>query len=234
MTDGTCYRCGQSYTKRGMNRHLRSCLPDGSDSSDTALLRIVGTHRDEYWIHTLVDGETTLAALDSFLRDFWLECCHHLSSFQFDRARYDNDNPGVLGSEPQSRGQSMDVSLGTVLDRHRVEEFSYVYDWGSSTKLTLEVVETGEWDLSTIASMSETDLSTSYEGLLVLTRNEQPERDCDSCGDPADQLCQECLMGRRSGGLYCDSCADEHDECGYPRFLPVVNSPRSGVCGYMG
>ena len=29
------------------------------------------------------------------------------------------------------------------------------------------------------------------------------------------------------------NCADEHD-CGLGSFLPVVNSPRAGVCGFVG
>jgi len=232
MTDGQCYLCGKTYTKRGMNRHLRSCLPEAGEETNAVVLRISGTHRDDYWIHILVDRETTLATLDSFLRNFWVECCDHLSSFQIGGVDYSNDNPGVLGSKPQ-RGRSMDISLGAVLDRHTVEEFSYVYDWGSSTHLTLSVVETGRWVLSTLDSDSEEDVSTSNEGLLLLTRNEQPHKECASCGDPADQICQGCLMRRGPDALYCQACADDHD-CERPRFLPVVNSPRSGVCGYSG
>jgi hypothetical protein len=232
MTDGQCYLCGETYTKRGMNRHLRSCLPASEGETDSVVLRISGTHRDDYWIHTLVDQATTLVTMDSFLRDFWVECCGHLSTFQIGSVDYNNDNPGSPTSEPQ-RGQSMDVSLGAVLDRHTVEEFSYVYDWGSSTHLTLSVVETGRWDLSTLNSDSEEDVSTEYEGLLLLTRNDQPTRECTSCSEPAEQICQECLMRRGPDAFYCQACADDHD-CAHPRFLPVVNSPRSGVCGYMG
>jgi len=154
MTDGQCYLYGETFTKRGMNRHLRSCLPSSEEVTRSVVLRISGTHRDDYWIHTLADQETTLMTLDSFLRDFWVECCHHLSTFQIDGTDYNSDNPGVGGSQPQ-RGRSMDISLRTVLDRHTVEEFSYVYDWGSSTYLTLSVVETGGWDLSTINRNSE-------------------------------------------------------------------------------
>jgi hypothetical protein len=232
MTDGQCYLCGETYTKRGMNRHLRACLPSSADGTPSVVLRISGTHRDDYWIHTLVDRETTLATLDSFLRDFWVECCHHLSTFEIEGVDYSNDNPGVLGSEPQ-RGRSLDISLGSILDRHNVEEFSYVYDWGSSTELTLSIVETGNWMSSKIDSGSEEDVTTDYQGLLLLTRNEHPNRECASCGDPADQICQGCLRRRGPDALYCHACADDHD-CERPQFLPVVNSPRSGVCGYTG
>jgi len=127
----------------------------------------------------------------------------------------------------------MDISLGAVQDRHTIEEFSYVYDWGASTHLTLSVVDTGSWKLSRIISGSEKDRSTGYDGLLLLTRNEQPDRACTSCGEQAEQTCQECLMRRGPDALYCEACANEHD-CEHPRFLPVVNSPRSGVCGYSG
>jgi hypothetical protein len=230
MTDGRCYLCGEIYTKRGMNRHIRSCLPAGGKRTNAVVLRIIGTHREDYWIHTLVDRETTLATLDSFLRGFWVECCHHLSTFEISGIDYSNDNPGALGSEPQ-RGRSMDVSVGTVMDRHTIEEFSYVYDWGSSTNLTLSVVDTGSWELSGVSSESGEDLSTGYDGVGLLTRNEQPPRECTTCGEQAKQICQECLMGRVRDAFYCEACAHEHD-CEHSRFLPVVNSPRSGVCGY--
>jgi hypothetical protein len=232
MTDGLCYLCGETYTKRGMNRHLRSCLPSPEGDTTAVVLRISGTHRDDYWIHTLVDRETTLATLDSFLRDFWVECCHHLSTFQIGGVDYNNDNPGGHESESQ-RGRSMDTSLGAVIDRHTAEEFSYVYDWGSSTHLTLSIVETGNWVLSTIDSDSEEDVSTGHEGLLLLTRNEQPHRECASCGESADRICQGCLVRRGPDAFYCEACADDH-ECERPQFMPVVNSPRSGVCGYTG
>lgn len=233
MTDGQCFLCGEVYTKRGMNRHLRSCLPESDGESSVYLLRTVGTHRDDYWIHTLLGEDVRLGQLDSFLRKFWLECCHHLSSFQIGRTDYDNENPGILGSRPQGRGRSMDVRLGTALDGGRIEEFSYVYDWGSSTRLTLSIVETGDWELSEIHSSSENDVSTGYDGILLVTRNSQPPRECRSCGESAEYLCQECLLSRGPEAMYCEGCADEHD-CRHPRLMPVVNSPRSGVCGYTG
>ncbi len=45
---------------------------------------------------------------------------------------------------------------------------------------------------------------------------------------------QSCL-GETQGdaGWLCDSCAEDH-KCGEDMLLPVVNSPRTGVCGYTG
>lgn len=34
-------------------------------------------------------------------------------------------------------------------------------------------------------------------------------------------------------GWLCESCAKNH-ECDEDMFLPVLNSPRTGVCGYTG
>lgn len=233
MTDGQCFFCGEVYTKRGMNRHLRSCLPESDGECSACLLRAVGTHREDYWIHMLVRENVTLTKLDSYLREFWLECCNHLSSFQIGGTDYDNENPGIAGSAPQGREQSMGIPLGTALEDGGIDEFGYVYDWGSSTRLTLSVVETGGWELSEIASSSENDVSTGHDGILLVTRNDQPPRECRFCGEPAEYLCQECLMRRGPEAMYCEDCTDEHD-CARPRFMPVVNSPRSGVCGYRG
>jgi hypothetical protein len=61
--------------------------------------------------------------------------------------------------------------------------------------------------------------------------NEPPSIPCMSCGKIAAQVCTECLWSGE--GWLCDECAAEH-ECGEEMLLPVVNSPRVGVCGYTG
>jgi hypothetical protein len=53
------------------------------------------------------------------------------------------------------------------------------------------------------------------------------------CGQPATRLCTECLHARQGGrSELCDEHArlHEHDEM----ILSLVNSPRTGVCGYDG
>ena len=54
---------------------------------------------------------------------------------------------------------------------------------------------------------------------------------CGVCGKPATQVCTECMW--ENTGWLCDECASKHDT-DEEMFLPVVNSPRVGMCGYTG
>jgi Zn finger protein HypA/HybF involved in hydrogenase expression len=79
--------------------------------------------------------------------------------------------------------------------------------------------------------------SSEFEGTLkkgkveILARNETPQIKCDQCEKPATTICTECLYD--GGGWLCDDCASTHG-CDEDMFLPLVNSPRAGVCGYTG
>jgi len=93
--------------------------------------------------------------------------------------------------------------------------FSHEYDFGSTTELNLRV-------------LAEHDGDPGPEAILLLARNTPPPILCEECGLPA------AWMGCDDDGEYhefCDECAGEDDE-GF--MLPVVNSPRTGVCGYTG
>ena len=228
MTDGTCYLCNKTYTKRGMTRHLGSCLPE-TDGGPLYHLRITGGRRSDYWLHLAIAETTPLSTLDKFFRDLWVECCSHLSAFSIDDQRYERpyDEDGVGGA---NRSQSMALEFGSVAPG--VDSFSYTYDFGSSTTLDVQIVETGEWSLSTLEAES---TETDYQGVVLLARNHPPDIECETCGAPATTICQTCLRDRAADAWLCDSCANAHeDDCDQPRYLPVVNSPRIGVCGYRG
>ena len=65
----------------------------------------------------------------------------------------------------------------------------------------------------------------------VLARNDAPVLPCDVCGKEATHVCTRCIYDDQ--GWLCDACVAEH-ECGEEMLLPVVNSPRVGMCGYEG
>ena len=93
----------------------------------------------------------------------------------------------------------------------------YVYDFGSSTELVVRHIGVIE--------------AAPVKRVRVVARNEAPSWPCDVCGRPASMLCVECVYDGR--GFCCETHALEHP-CDEDLLLPVVNSPRMGVCGYTG
>ena len=51
--------------------------------------------------------------------------------------------------------------------------------------------------------------------------------ECRFCNKIATQTCSLCWED------YCDKCIEAH-KCGEDYVMPIVNSPRTGVCGYFG
>ncbi|MGM0557286.1 MAG: hypothetical protein ACQEVA_12960 [Myxococcota bacterium] len=218
----TCRVCGGQYTARGLTRHLQSCLGETDDTQRTGYHLKISSAWDDYsMLHVLVDRFATFAALDSFLRGIWLECCGHLSSFMVGDVRYEANAGGGdfgWGEPPRPMGTKVHKVLEHGLD------FRYIYDWGSSTELEISCYGQRPWP----ATLEE-ESPESREQVLVLARNEPPEIECEFCDSDAEFLCTDCQYG---GLPMCEEHADEH-ECGV-FLLPVVNSPRMGVCGYTG
>lgn len=231
VSQGKCNLCGNVFSKRGMTRHLVTCrsshalakLEGRGKLRTTRLFHIAleGRYRPDYWLHLEAPADVTLRGLDQFLRDIWLECCGHLSAFTIANTRYELDTGGVDAMWPMFFGpagppKSMGAPLDSVL-RPKLK-FYHEYDFGTTTELSGQVV-------------------TAYEGqargktIQVLARNDPPPWTCVECGRPATLVCSSCIYSGE--GWLCDDCAVEH-ECGEEMCLPVVNSPRVGMCGYTG
>jgi hypothetical protein len=167
---------------------------------------VEGKWAKAYWMHLAVPAAAPLSKLDKFLRQIWLECCGHMSAFEIYGIRY--------SVSPMEDERGMKVPLGRVVDVGT--RFLYEYDFGSTTTLSLKVV--GFWDRA-----------TPKNNVELLSRNDPPQFNCDMCGtQPATLICTGC-----EGKWLCEPCSKAH-ECGEECLLPVVNSPRTGVCGYSG
>ena len=217
-TVGKCYLCSSTFSKSSMTKHLQACQranqgPEQGKGRGRVKrlfhLVVEGRGLPQYWLHVEVPASATLAELDDFLRDTWVECCGHLSAFTIGGVHY-LDDPAYADEK------TMRASLGKVLDVGTV--FDYEYDFGSTTELRLRV-------------LGEREGAARGRSIEVLARNDAPTIACDECGKPATQICSQCSWEGK--GWLCDSCAAEH-ECGDEMLLPVVNSPRVGVCGYTG
>ncbi|MFQ5928291.1 MAG: hypothetical protein ACE5MK_01225 [Acidobacteriota bacterium] len=171
-----------------------------------------------YWIHLEAHTQATLSTLDNFLRDLWLECCGHLSAFTLDGVRYE-DAFEYLEPDPWDFGpesEDMNIPLDQVLSPGLA--FAYEYDFGSTTWLKLRVIE-------------EREGAFPRSPIQLIARNEPLVFECLSCGKPASQVCT-CWQWSEEA-WYCQECAPEHEGMDH-YFLPIVNSPRMGVCGYTG
>lgn len=207
---GECYLCGGVYSKAGMLNHLKACKQKhtcGESKGKSSIFHLVvdGFYLPEYWMHLEVEGSAKLKDVDDFLRNVWLECCGHLSAFTIEGTPYFSQVIDV-----GDRG--MNTTLNKML-RPGMELF-YQYDFGTTTELGLRAASERKGKLS--------------QKIRVLARNKPPEINCE-CGKPAKWVCEECIWDDE--GWLCDSCAEEH-ECGEEMLLPVLNSPRVGMCAY--
>lgn len=223
QTKGKCKYCGKEYTKGNMRKHLKSCkeraamLAAESSSKKSGYFELVinGAYNKAYWLILEIKENATLKDLDQFLRDIWLECCGHLSSFCIGGISYDAYTEADFFGGPPAK--SMNCKLSTVLQVGM--RFEYEYDFGSTTKLLLEV------------SGHRVGCQNKRK-FTLLSRNNPPEFMCDECHQKkATVICTECMYEDR--GFLCDDCAAEH-ACGEEVRLPVCNSPRMGICAYEG
>ena len=211
---GQCMLCKEILNKGQMTRHLKKCVEKSvaGRGQTMKLFHIIaeGSRLPLYWLHLEVSGAWTLEDLDSFLRDIWLECCGHLSCFTIGGQQY-SVRPmehALFGLREKTMGQKICkvLSPGT--------KFKHEYDYGSTTELSLRVIGIRE------AAVKSPDIT-------LLARNEPPAWECCKCGKPATQI-RATGWGLDVDSLFCDDCVDDDEEgC-----LPVVNSPRVGVCGY--
>lgn len=217
--DGTCYPCNETYSKRGMTTHLNSCREAPADTEGEPFHLVVeGQYRPSYWLHVDVSTGATLHALDRYLRDVWVECCGHLSAFTIDDDRY------AVQPQPQFGERDMAVRLDEVLSEGLA--FTYEYDFGTTSSLSLRIVDRG--------SGSPGETVTEQYGTVpvrLLARNDPPDIPCGVCTDPASVVCG--IHNEALDGWLCEDCRGNH-ECEEDMFLPVVNSPRVGMCGYTG
>ena len=221
MSIGRCIFCDASIGKSAMTRHLTACKqrpddpappPGGSQQPRIFHLVVSGRRAPSYWMHLEAASEARLDDLDGFLRSTWLECCGHLSAFQLgDRSFSASPQDDVWGTTDESTA----VKLGKLLRKDQT--LTYDYDFGSTTELVIRVV--GERS------------GRAGQPIRVLARNDAPEIPCVSCERPATTLCSACSFD--GDAAVCDECASGH-ECGEEMLMPVVNSPRMGVCGYSG
>lgn len=159
---GTCLLCRAAVSKKMGLRHSDSCLQSSGwpiGSSPSFIIRIEDRHDPTYWLMVLAKHDARLSDIDCLIRDVWVECCNHLSSFTIGNETYmDSD-------------EEMNMPLATLIKKGSL--FYYEYDLESPTELRLKVL-----DVTPVMPP---------EGQVCLTaRNNRPAYPCRMCGKKAD------------------------------------------------
>jgi hypothetical protein len=160
----------------------------------------------DFWLDLEMVGSASLGKLDKYLRAIWLECCGHLSKFTI----------GGWGGVDVGKARKADTifEMGLVL-RH-------LYDFGTTSETDIKVVGYREGK------------ATTKHPIALLARNRMPKMVCQECDRPAQWLCIECVYEEDKSGYLCDEHMEEHPHENYGEPMPLVNSPRTGMCGYDG
>ncbi|MHC1682272.1 MAG: hypothetical protein AB6733_04905 [Clostridiaceae bacterium] len=217
-TKGKCYFCKQELGKVAMKNHLLKCNNLGEGKTNYFMIKVEGFYNKDYWLYVQIKDNATLGDLDSFLRDIWLECCGHLSSFTIDGVIYDSEvdnNFSIFSSDSEDMNQ---VKLKDVL--RLGQNFKHEYDFGSTTTLKLTVLE-------------------KYSGVptkdkvTLMARNTLDTYKCQDCGKVATYILEE--NEPEDCKLLCKACILKYEGEEEEIYIEaIVNSPRGGVCGYSG
>lgn len=201
--EGQCKFCGQDFTKRQIVDHLKNCEKRKKDkNAKNLILSIIDPYTKNFWLIIEANNQAKLKDLDNLIRDVWVECCGHLSQF----GDYRNQ---------VSKGRNIVDTLSPG------DKVNYIYDFGSSTELTIEALEYSNHQLS-------------GKKIELVARNYLPLSSCVKCNQQATQICTACMED--GTGMICNKCAEkyhnEENEKEEHYILSLANSPRSGVCGY--
>lgn len=216
QSKGKCAYCGQEMIKSRIVKHLATCpqrqelinKAEHKKAGNETLyhLRVQDAWRSEFWLDLEMRESATLRDLDDYLRAIWLECCGHMSQFSIG---------GWRGEEIPKR------SIADKIFRQGLE-LTHIYDFGTSSETLIRVV-----------GLREGKPTTSHP-IALMARNVMPAAKCIECGEAATSLCNECLIEEERWGTLCDKHAQTHPHENYGEPIPLVNSPRLGMCGYEG
>ena len=216
QTKGPCVYCGKVMTSGGMSKHLAACpkrleqiaASDSKPGQVQSLYHLLARDRysNQFWLHLEMNGSAKLKDLDRYLRAIWLECCGHMSNFT------------------QNGWGSPEVAIAWTAKRvfESLPAMIHLYDFGTTSETVIRVVGFREGN------------SLTRHPIALMARNDMPEEECMECNARATHYCEECVIERDETGLLCDEHLEEHPCHNYGEPIPIVNSPRLGMCGYDG
>lgn len=212
MTYGRCANCAHVFSPDIILGHLRDCIPNGPGKKQGwYMLQVFGSR--DHWMYLAVSSSAVLLDLDLFLREIWLECCGHNSTFIVEQpipnADRNKENPPVHVNHMKTSVRDI-FKPGLVLDHE--------YGAPDVTSLRLRV-------------LSQHKNGGPDEKIKLLAKNLMPEYTCNTCGNAGTEICMACIH-EQDNPMYCRDCAADHREDHRHTILMACNSPRMGCIFY--
>lgn len=201
---GTCYLCQQDVSHRAIKKHLAKCLEKDATNSPSSKKQIFLIKVSSGKLFWLF-FEVNGSALLEDVDDFLRHTWLECCGHM---------SQFVINREQYDCDEGMEEAVQGLLTAG--DKFEYEYDFGSTTYLEGVVISTRPGKLA--------------EPVRLLARNHFPaEILCATCQALPVVVCSFC------GDCFCKKCKKRHKTCeGEEYMMPVVNSPRMGVCGYTG
>jgi hypothetical protein len=204
-----CLLCSSEFTSRGIGRHIATCLKNQSNSAKNKL-------ENKYYY---------ISVHDAFEKDYFLYLLVSQSTTledldSFLRKIWLECCGHMSAFSYRKWGEEIPMTTNVKSIAIIGSTLNYQYDFGSTTELEIKFIGEHNGPID------------DHQKIKILSRNSQPIVPCDECEKfEAVQICTECQCD--GSGWLCEKCAREHD-CGEDMLLPMVNSPRAGVCAYRG
>ena len=215
---GSCALCGVDLGPTEMTKHLAGCIEEyrydvGRDDERQERgyhIAFQATRAPVFWVHLMARPDATLAQLDAFLRDLWMEDRSKQSRFVLGTKVF-SSNP-TTDVTPSNLQGDLSVELQEVLEDEI--PFEYAYDFQQTTELEGRVIA----KKSVLPDQAQTPVR-------MLARNNLPEIPCQ-CGGAATLMCRRCAGGPEA--WLCASCLAEHP-CEDEQIVEIENTPRALV-----
>jgi hypothetical protein len=204
VSTGTCELCKRQTSKSQMPQHIVRCAPEHD---------AVGTPEPIFQLRIEAEGDPR----------YWLHLEARTSATlkQLDlllRRTWLECCGHMSAFRTRTSELPMSTTAGSAF-RRKGSRFAYEYDFGSTTSLTGQALRTRQGCLGRAP-------------VRLLARNDALDWRCASCSRPAVIVCPFCIY--EADCLFCETHAQEHPCSDEEVYLPVVNSPRMGICGYVG
>ncbi len=177
-TKGICAYCKNEIPKnsRSILAHYSKCkgriIHKTYSHTKHMVLLIEDKYNSGYWLVIVAKSILPMKKIDTFIKDIWVECCGHVSSF--------------------AKG-SLKIGMNQKLNQvfKKENKIEYIYDYGSSTEISIsllhEIGDEDEKDVQIIFRNKDMEFQCSYcdNKAIVICRFCEFDKEkgflCESC-----------------------------------------------------